>query len=417
MGRRRFLMWLEPASDGAAPVPHVVEPASDGAASVPNLVAPVMVVIASVPFLISDVIAAGGEILLTAAVAVPKPLAQVLVVIASVQFLVSDVIAAGGEILLTAAHGTVVALTQLASAVSSFFGVAGLGPVASPPAGVDGAGPAVAADASVLAASSQLPAPWALAGIPGVPLVGHTAGVTALGGIGTTQVDRDSSLTATAAPARDGPDLMDGPSKVVRAFGEALKSASVWALIAVVLPGLCGLSMLTGGGVHLGHRQAKFGFALQTGGIARFAHPGPLGVVRSGSFGCPPYGGVGLPMSHRTSRLTEADPGFDGRLDRGPRRVGHRSNSPTAGLQQAKPGDLWPAEYRSALGNRAVLPSRRDRYCEGRRAGLIRVRDREGPHVKARRPSHIGNGFGNKTSRNRWERARQGRTIRTAEPL
>jgi hypothetical protein len=41
--------------------------------------------------------------------------------------------------------------------------------------------------------------------------------------------------------------------------------------------------ILTLAGVRIGYRQAKAGFALRAAGIARFAGPGPLGVVRSGS--------------------------------------------------------------------------------------------------------------------------------------
>ena len=37
-------------------------------------------------------------------------------------------------------------------------------------------------------------------------------------------------------------------------------------------------------GVRIGYRQAKANFVLQASGISRFAGPGPLGVVRSGSF-------------------------------------------------------------------------------------------------------------------------------------
>jgi hypothetical protein len=36
-------------------------------------------------------------------------------------------------------------------------------------------------------------------------------------------------------------------------------------------------------GVRIGYRQAKAGLAVRVAGIARFAGPGPLGVVRSGS--------------------------------------------------------------------------------------------------------------------------------------
>ena len=58
---------------------------------------------------------------------------------------------------------------------------------------------------------------------------------------------------------------------------------SLAALAALALPGAGGLVIITGAGVRVGYRQAKAGFALQAAGIARFAGPGPLGVVRSGS--------------------------------------------------------------------------------------------------------------------------------------
>ena len=41
--------------------------------------------------------------------------------------------------------------------------------------------------------------------------------------------------------------------------------------------------ILTLAGVRVGYRQAKAGFVLRTTGIARFAGPGPLGVVRPGA--------------------------------------------------------------------------------------------------------------------------------------
>ena len=60
-------------------------------------------------------------------------------------------------------------------------------------------------------------------------------------------------------------------------------AVSVAALAAGALPGVGGLVILTLAGVRIGYRQAKAGFVLRTAGIARFAGPGPLGVVRSGS--------------------------------------------------------------------------------------------------------------------------------------
>ena len=60
---------------------------------------------------------------------------------------------------------------------------------------------------------------------------------------------------------------------------------SLAVLAALALPGAGGLTILTAAGVRIGYRQAKAGFVVQTGDIARFARPGagPVGVVRSGS--------------------------------------------------------------------------------------------------------------------------------------
>jgi hypothetical protein len=67
------------------------------------------------------------------------------------------------------------------------------------------------------------------------------------------------------------------------AYGEHLLSASGSALAAVRCQASAGLVILTAAGVRIGYRQAKAGFAVRTAGIARFAPPGSLGVVRSGS--------------------------------------------------------------------------------------------------------------------------------------
>jgi hypothetical protein len=61
-----------------------------------------------------------------------------------------------------------------------------------------------------------------------------------------------------------------------------LAPISLVALLAVVVPGVCGLLLISGVGVRVGYRQAKAGLALRASGIARFAGPGPLGVVGSG---------------------------------------------------------------------------------------------------------------------------------------
>jgi hypothetical protein len=210
--------------------------------------------------------------------------------------LVPSLVAAGVDVIvavqgmLTSVAGSVVTLTQqLPSDLASLFGVAGAaGPAVSGPLGIDGDGPAAAADASVPAAPSvsQLLLPLLLTDAPGVPMVGDTAGAAALGAMATTRVGMDSldsSLPGTAAPAPEGASLTDALSHFRRAIGEVVATASLAALAAAALPGVGGLGIFTAAGVRVGYRQAKAGFALQSPGIARFARPGPLGVVRSGS--------------------------------------------------------------------------------------------------------------------------------------
>ncbi|MCH9667783.1 MAG: hypothetical protein K0U76_07295 [Actinomycetia bacterium] len=96
------------------------------------------------------------------------------------------------------------------------------------------------------------------------------------------------AFTALAAPSQVVPasiPAMAGKYETLfdRAFGAMLVPLSLWALATGALPGLVGLLVVFGAGARVGYRQAKAGFALKMAGIARFAGPGPLGVVRSGS--------------------------------------------------------------------------------------------------------------------------------------
>jgi hypothetical protein len=97
-----------------------------------------------------------------------------------------------------------------------------------------------------------------------------------------------TGLAALAAPIQRVPALkptLAGEYESIfdRAFGALLVPLSLWALATGALPGLVGLLVVFGAGARVGYRQAKAGFALKVAGIARFAGPGPMGVVRSGS--------------------------------------------------------------------------------------------------------------------------------------
>jgi hypothetical protein len=89
------------------------------------------------------------------------------------------------------------------------------------------------------------------------------------------------SGAAPVAPISDVP--ANAESLFEHTVRAVLVPASLFSLAAVALPGLGGLLIVSAAGVRVGYRQAKTGLALRAAGIARFAGPGPLGVVRSGS--------------------------------------------------------------------------------------------------------------------------------------
>ena len=73
-------------------------------------------------------------------------------------------------------------------------------------------------------------------------------------------------------------------SRITDSLIAALREVSLKDLALAALPGIAGLMLFFATGVGLGHRQARFGFAMEPTGTLRFAAPGPLGVVRSGQF-------------------------------------------------------------------------------------------------------------------------------------
>jgi hypothetical protein len=161
----------------------------------------------------------------------------------------------------------------------------------------------------------QRPLMPSLAAIQGVPVAGDAVGVAQLGGIarstfGAIEIGRQSSLPGMAplVPNDAMPmgeqsffgyarsELLLPPSQSALAAGALSGTAglailtaagvlpvSLAALALSALPGAGGLITLTAAGVRIGYRQAKASFAFRAAGIAGFARPGPLGVVRSGS--------------------------------------------------------------------------------------------------------------------------------------
>jgi hypothetical protein len=194
---------------------------------------------------------------------------------------VADVITTVQNVL-TSVSDAVVPLAQLPSDLASLLGVTAIDTaVITTGGGLSGAGPVAGADAPVIAAPwpQALPIP----GIWGVPLAGNVAAPAALGGIAAAGLSQEVSTSGVAPLAPAGVIPSDVLSILEHTVGALLVPASLSALAAVALPGVGGLLIICAAAMRVGYRQAKAGWAVQITGIARFAGPGPLGVVRSGS--------------------------------------------------------------------------------------------------------------------------------------
>jgi hypothetical protein len=268
-----------------APVPNLVAPVSDVIASIQDMPTPVagaVVPLTQLQSLVQDMLTsvAGAVVPLTQ---LQSDLYSFLLGIAGVAP-VSDVIALVQD-MLSSVGGAVVLLAQLPSDLFSFLlGIAGVPPVVGGVAGVHGRGLSAAAGASV---ASRLPLGLPLAGISGPPLVSGlpvTGEATGVAPLDVIALGRASAVSGMAPVAPDAAVPIGAGSSFRHVFGELLLPVSLWVLAAGVLPGAGGLGFITLAGVRVGYRQAKAGVALRTTGIAHFARPGPLGVVRSGSF-------------------------------------------------------------------------------------------------------------------------------------
>ena len=117
--------------------------------------------------------------------------------------------------------------------------------------------------------------------IKNAPLFGTVVRASNVGHVATSGLNQPLSLSGLApVPAGVEPATRSFLDNVVRSV---LAPASLTALAAIAVPGLGGLLIVCAAAVRIGYRQAKAGLAVRVAGIARFAGPGPLGVVRSGS--------------------------------------------------------------------------------------------------------------------------------------
>jgi hypothetical protein len=124
-------------------------------------------------------------------------------------------------------------------------------------------------------------APILLAG--GMALPADIAPPVPLGGIATTGLRSELPASGIASPAQ-GVIAQSGLGSFLEHTVSALfVPASLSALAALALPGVGGLLIICGLGTRIGYRQAKALLEVRRAGIAVFAGPGPLGVVRAGS--------------------------------------------------------------------------------------------------------------------------------------
>jgi hypothetical protein len=115
----------------------------------------------------------------------------------------------------------------------------------------------------------------------GGPLFGNVVDALDFGGVAPVSLSRELSVSGLApAPSGVNPGTSSFLDNVVKSV---LAPASLTALAAIAVPGLGGLLIVCAAGIRVGYRQAKASLALRMSGIARFAGPGPMGVVRSGS--------------------------------------------------------------------------------------------------------------------------------------
>jgi hypothetical protein len=144
-------------------------------------------------------------------------------------------------------------------------------------------------------------------GVAEAPLFGTVIQASSIGGAAATGLKQDLSLSGLApVPSGISPATTSFLDHVV---SSVLVPASLTALAAIAVPGVAGLLIVCVAGIRVGYRQAKAGLALRVSGVARFAGPGPMGVVRSGGLIAlhTPTARLGKPHATRAVRATTAN--------------------------------------------------------------------------------------------------------------
>ncbi|GAS94161.1 uncharacterized protein RMCC_1127 [Mycolicibacterium canariasense] len=195
---------------------------------------------------------------------------------------VGDVLATVQSVL-TSVGESVTTITEIPGDLSTLLGFPA---TSTPPAATVGGSTDVLRVTAPAATPMDL-LPVLLAPVPATPAVVTPAAPVAAppAFAGTASVGLSQELASTEPLALHGVSSTGSAASVLeRAVSKMLVPVSIAALAALALPGLGGLLVVSGVGVRIGYRQAKANFVMQASGIARFAGPGPLGVVRSGSF-------------------------------------------------------------------------------------------------------------------------------------
>ena len=259
-------------SNVTVPVTNAVASESNVPAPSTNPVAPVSPVVQPVSKVVQPV--TNAVVTLTdAALSVPA----VLVSLPTSTTPVADVITMIQDMLISVTDA-VVLLAQVPSDLYSLL-VAGMDATA-----VRGSSGLSAAGAALVPPTAPLP-PLVLptSRIGGMPLFGDITPPATLGRTAAASLRADLSLSGTAPLAADGVSPSGALSRLEHTVRAFLAHASLSALAALALPGVGGLLIVCAAGMRVGYRQAKAALAVRTTGISRFAHQGPLGVVRSGS--------------------------------------------------------------------------------------------------------------------------------------
>ncbi len=192
---------------------------------------------------------------------------------------VADVITLVQE-MLTSVTNVVVQLLQVPSDLASLL--LGMTPVTAAATVRGGVGAAAGAPLLATPASQRLDVPPTFL-FGGARLPANIAPLATVGDIATTGLPHELPVSGIASPAQNVVEKTGLGSFLEHTVSAILVPASLSALAAVALPGVGGLLIICVVGMRFGYRQAKALLEVRRAGIACFAGPGPLGVVRSGS--------------------------------------------------------------------------------------------------------------------------------------